>query len=106
VKLVYGIYIVATRALCRQPVIRVKLPCIRKSNKKFNVLIFPLIFFFNWSFFRFLPFKFKSIPLFISGTPVMKSINEVPLNLTGTVFGITGNLLSFIRNGICITKFN
>jgi hypothetical protein len=30
----------------------------------------------------------------------MKSINEVHLNLTGTVFGITGNLLNFTRIGI------
>jgi hypothetical protein len=28
----------------------------------------------------------------------MKLINEVPLNLTGTVFGITGHLLDFTRN--------
>jgi hypothetical protein len=47
----------------------------------------------NWSTIRFLPFKLKGIPLIISGTPVMKLINEVPLNLTGTdVFEITGNL--------------
>jgi hypothetical protein len=49
-------------------------------------------------FFRFLPFKIKGIPFTISGTPVMKLINEVPINLTGTVFGITGNLLNFTRN--------
>jgi hypothetical protein len=46
----------------------------------------------NWSTFRFLPFKFKGIPLIISGTPVMKLIKEVPLNFTGTVFEMTGNL--------------
>jgi hypothetical protein len=28
----------------------------------------------------------------------MKLINEVPLNLTGTAFGITGNLLNSTRN--------
>jgi hypothetical protein len=28
----------------------------------------------------------------------MKLINEVPLNLTGTVFAITGNLLNFTKN--------
>jgi hypothetical protein len=46
----------------------------------------------NWSTFGFLPFKFKGISLIISDTPVMKLINEAPLNLTGTVFEITGNL--------------
>jgi hypothetical protein len=51
-----------------------------------------------WSSFRFFPFKLKSIPLIISGTQVMKLLKEVPLNLTRTVFGITGNLLNFTRN--------
>jgi hypothetical protein len=54
--------------------------------------------FFYWSSFRFLPFKFNGIPIIISGTPAMKLINEAPLNLTGTVFGITGNLLNLTRN--------
>jgi hypothetical protein len=40
----------------------------------------------------------NGVPLIIRGTQVMKSINEVPLNLTGTVFGITGNLLNFTTN--------
>jgi hypothetical protein len=45
------------------------------------------------------PLKFKGIPLIISGTSVIKSINEVHLNLTGTVFEITGNHLNFSRKG-------
>jgi hypothetical protein len=67
-------------------------------NCSCNSSNFTITCFFNWSTFRFLPFKFKDIPLIISGTPVMKLINEVPLNWTGTVFGITGNLLIFTRN--------
>jgi hypothetical protein len=50
-------------------------------------VILPLLFFLS---FRFLPFKFKGIPVIINGTPVMKLINEV--NLTGTVFEIIRNL--------------
>jgi hypothetical protein len=54
--------------------------------------------FFELEYLLFLPFKLKGIPLIICGTKVMKLVNEVPLNLTGTVFEITRNLLNFTRN--------
>jgi hypothetical protein len=43
-------------------------------------------------------FHLNSKVFIISGTPVIKLINQVPLNLTGTVFCISGKLLNFTRN--------
>jgi hypothetical protein len=48
-------------------------------------VIYPLQFFSTGIF----------LDLIITGTQVMKSINEVPLYVTATVFGITVNLLAF-----------